>query len=111
MKFEEPVIEPVDEVCLDVYLPDDSPYRYAFPLKTFTLKLQKLANPLLAGVVFAGIFAAVMSTADSFLNVGTAAIVHDLPKAFRGRPLRSERRPNRTAPKASPPMNTASTAT
>ena len=31
-----------------------------------------------------------MSTADSFLNVGTAAIVHDLPKAFRGRPLRSE---------------------
>lgn len=52
--------------------------------------LQTFANPLLAGIVFAGLFAAVMSTADSFLNVGTAAIVHDLPRAIRGRGLRSE---------------------
>ncbi|MEL6649707.1 MAG: sodium/proline symporter, partial [Bacteroidota bacterium] len=44
--------------------------------------LQTYAHPLLAGVVFAGLFAAIMSTADGFLNIGTAAVVHDLPKAF-----------------------------
>jgi SSS family transporter len=44
--------------------------------------LQAFAPPLLAGIVFAGLFAAIMSTADSFLNIGVAAIVHDIPKAF-----------------------------
>ncbi len=43
--------------------------------------LHGYAHPLLAGVVFAGIFAAIMSTADSFLNIGAAALVHDLPRA------------------------------
>jgi Na+/proline symporter len=42
---------------------------------------------LLAGIVFAGLLAAIMSTADSFLNIGAAAIVHDIPIALRGRPL------------------------
>jgi SSS family transporter len=42
---------------------------------------------LLAGLVFAGLLAAIMSTADSFLNIGAAAIVHDIPLALRGRPL------------------------
>jgi sodium/proline symporter len=42
---------------------------------------------LLAGVVFAGLLAAIMSTADSFLNIGAAAVVHDIPTALRGRPL------------------------
>lgn len=37
---------------------------------------------ILAGVVFAGILAAIMSTADSFVNLASAAIVHDLPKAL-----------------------------
>ena len=37
---------------------------------------------LLAGMVFAGILAAIMSTADSFMNIGAAALVHDLPKAL-----------------------------
>jgi Na+/proline symporter len=36
----------------------------------------------LAGLVFAGVLAAVMSTADSFVNVGAAALVRDLPRAF-----------------------------
>ena len=45
--------------------------------------LQQYAHPLLAGVVFAGLFAAIMSTADGFLNIGTAAIVHDIPKAIK----------------------------
>ena len=36
----------------------------------------------LAGLVFAGVLAAIMSTADSFLNIGSAALVRDLPKAL-----------------------------
>jgi len=52
--------------------------------------LQNYANPLLAGVVFAALLAAIMSTADGFLNIGTAAIIHDFPIAFRGRALDNE---------------------
>lgn len=52
--------------------------------------LQTYAHPILAGVVFAGLFAAIMSTADGFLNIGAAAIVHDMPTALRGRSLRHE---------------------
>lgn len=52
--------------------------------------LQHYAHPLLAGVVFAGLFAAIMSTADGFLNIAAAAIVHDIPQAIRGRSLTKE---------------------
>ena len=66
-------------------------------------RLASLANPddaspqfllnfvpeALAGVVFAGILAAIMSTADSFVNIGSAALIRDLPKAF-GRPVPDE---------------------
>ncbi len=52
--------------------------------------LQHYTRPLLAGIVFAGLFAAIMSTADGFLNIGAAAIVHDIPKALRGGPLKNE---------------------
>ena len=52
--------------------------------------LNEYVPPLLAGVVFAGLLAAIMSTADAFLNIGAAAIVHDLPRAWRGRPLANE---------------------
>jgi Na+/proline symporter len=45
--------------------------------------------PLLAGIVFAGILAAIMSTADSFVNIASAALVRDLPRAL-GRPLARE---------------------
>ena len=44
--------------------------------------LQNYANPVLAGLVFAGLFAAIMSTADGFLNIGAAALVHDIPKSL-----------------------------
>ncbi len=44
----------------------------------------------LAGIVFAGLLAAIMSTADSFLNLGAAAVVRDIPMALLGRPLRRE---------------------
>ena len=52
--------------------------------------LQHYVHPLLAGVVFAALLAAIMSTADGFLNIGTAAVVHDIPKALRGRSLKNE---------------------
>ena len=45
---------------------------------------------LLAGIVFAGLLAAIMSTADSFLNLGAAAVVRDIPIALRGKPLAHE---------------------
>lgn len=51
--------------------------------------LLNFTPPILAGVVFAGVLAAIMSTADSFLNIGSAALVRDLPKAF-GRHVSNE---------------------
>ncbi len=51
--------------------------------------LLEFAPTLLAGLVFAGILAAIMSTADSFVNIGSAALVRDLPKAL-GRELKRE---------------------
>ncbi len=51
--------------------------------------LQHYAHPILAGVVFAGLFAAIMSTSDAFLNIGAAALTHDIPKAFN-RPADNE---------------------
>ena len=44
--------------------------------------LLNFAPEILAGLVFAGILAAIMSTADSFVNIASAALVRDLPKAL-----------------------------
>ncbi|HEX7023260.1 MAG TPA: hypothetical protein VF187_00460 [Gemmatimonadales bacterium] len=44
---------------------------------------------LLSGLVFAGVAAAIMSTVNSFLNIGAAVVTHDLPVSL-GRPLRDE---------------------
>jgi Na+/proline symporter len=52
--------------------------------------LSVFASPILAGVVFAGLFAAIMSTADAFLNIGTAAVIHDIPKAFGVKEIKNE---------------------
>ena len=52
--------------------------------------LQSYAHPVLAGLVFAGLFAAIMSTADGFLNIGAAAIAHDIPRALTGNSIRCE---------------------
>ncbi len=54
------------------------------------------APPLLAALVFSGVLAAIMSTADSLVNIGSAALVRDLPRAF-GTRLRSELRWGRAA--------------
>mgnify|MGYP000647870824 CR=1 FL=1 len=40
--------------------------------------LSVFASPLLAGVFVAGLFAAIMSTADAFLSVGTADLINDM---------------------------------
>jgi len=37
---------------------------------------------LLAGLLLAAVLAAIMSTADSFMNIGAAALVRDLPRAI-----------------------------
>ncbi len=52
--------------------------------------LTAFAHPLLAAVVSAALLAAIMSTADAFLNIGTAAIMHDLPRVFSHRAVRHE---------------------
>ena len=52
--------------------------------------LQHYAHPILAGLVFAALFAAIMSTADAFLNIGAAAVVHDIPRAILRRPIANE---------------------
>ncbi len=54
------------------------------------------APPLLAGLAVAGGLAAIMSTADSFLNIGSAALVRDLPRLL-GRRLADELRWGRMA--------------
>ena len=46
---------------------------------------------VVAGIVFAGVIAAGMSTVNSFMNIGAAALTHDLPKAF-GRRVTNELR-------------------
>ncbi|RMG46568.1 MAG: sodium/proline symporter [Acidobacteria bacterium] len=51
--------------------------------------LLRIAPDGVVGLALAGVLAAIMSTVDSFVNVGAAAIVRDLPRAL-GRPLRRE---------------------
>jgi Na+/proline symporter len=54
--------------------------------------LRMYAGPALAGIVFAGVAAAIMSTVNAFLNVGAAALTHDLPRAFGRRTVDALRR-------------------
>jgi len=51
--------------------------------------LLAFAPDTVAGLAWAGALAAIMSTADSFANIGSAALVRDLPRAL-GRPLVNE---------------------
>ena len=44
---------------------------------------------LLAALVFAGVTAAIMSTVNSFMSIGAAAVTHDLPRAI-GRSVTNE---------------------
>jgi len=47
-----------------------------------------------SALVFAGVAAAIMSTVNSFLNIGAAALTHDIPRAL-GRPLTHQLRRGR----------------
>ncbi|HSJ08273.1 MAG TPA: hypothetical protein VK928_00125 [Longimicrobiales bacterium] len=51
--------------------------------------LLRFTPVLLAALVFSGVAAAIMSTVNSFMNIGAAVVTHDLPTAF-GRPLGNE---------------------
>ncbi len=44
--------------------------------------LLQFAPVTLAGVVFAGVAAAIMSTVNAFMSVGSAALTHDIPRAL-----------------------------
>lgn len=51
--------------------------------------LSEYTVPVVAGLAMAAILSAIMSTGDSFVNLGAAAIVRDLPRAF-GKQVRAE---------------------
>jgi Na+/proline symporter len=53
------------------------------------LFLLNFAPEMITGLAVAGILAAIMSTADAFMNIGSAVLVRDLPKAL-GRRVRRE---------------------
>jgi SSS family transporter len=58
------------------------------PDQAITLLLQ-LVPPWLGALAYAGALSAIMSTADSFVNIGAGALARDLPRAF-GRTLDRE---------------------
>jgi sodium/proline symporter len=51
--------------------------------------LTEYTVPVFAGLVMAAILSAIMSTGDAFVNLGAAALVRDIPRAF-GREVRAE---------------------
>jgi len=55
---------------------------------TPTFLLQQTPR-ILAALVFSGVAAAIMSTVNSFMNIGAAALMHDIPVAL-GRRLQNE---------------------
>jgi Na+/proline symporter len=61
----------------------------ASPDDAVNLLLAGFAPHWLATLAYAGVLSAIMSTADSFVNLGAAALARDLPRAA-GRPLRRE---------------------
>jgi Na+/proline symporter len=54
----------------------------ANPDSATPLFLLRFTPRILAGMAFAGILSAIMSTADSFANIGSAAVVRDIPRAL-----------------------------
>ena len=47
-----------------------------------TVFLSMFTNPFISGLVIAGLMSAIMSTGSSFVNIGAASIVRDIPKAL-----------------------------
>ena len=50
--------------------------------------LLRFVPVVLSALVFAGVAAAIMSTVNSFLSIGAAALTHDLPRALGREPIR-----------------------
>lgn len=48
--------------------------------------LLRFTPTILAGLVFAGVAAAIMSTVNAFMNIGAAVLTHDLPAALARTP-------------------------
>jgi SSS family transporter len=49
--------------------------------------LLEFCPPLLSGLVVAAVLAAIMSTADSFLNIGSGVLVRDIPRLVGADPI------------------------
>ena len=54
----------------------------ASPDESFTAYLTTFTPPVVAGIAIAGLLAAIMSTGSSFLTLGAASLVRDIPRAF-----------------------------
>lgn len=52
------------------------------PDQAMTVFLMEYTSPIVAGLVMAGLMAAIMSTGSSFVNLGAACLVRDVPKAL-----------------------------
>lgn len=59
----------------------------AVPDEAAPVFLSTYTPPWMAGIVFAGLMSAILSTASIFLNVGSATLTRDIPLAL-GRPLK-----------------------
>jgi SSS family transporter len=53
--------------------------------------LLEFCPPLMTGVAVSAVLAAIMSTADSFLNIGSGVLVRDLPRLLGGTKMRGLR--------------------
>lgn len=52
------------------------------PDESFTAYLTEFTPPIVAGLVIAGLLAAIMSTGSSFLTLGASSLIRDIPRAF-----------------------------
>ena len=52
------------------------------PDDALTVFLNMFTSPVINGLVIAGLMSAIMSTGSSFVNIGAASLIRDIPKAF-----------------------------
>ncbi len=57
----------------------------ANPDNAILVFVMEYAHPVLAGIVLAGVTAAIMSTCDAFINIASAAAVRDIPFALNSK--------------------------
>lgn len=64
-----------------LYIRGDFP-ELSSPDEALTVFLTLVADPVVSGLVIAGLLAAIMSTGSSFVTLGASGLVRDIPKAF-----------------------------